>query len=84
MRAVEEKIKNLLTSAASGLSDADIKNASELIDHNEFGVAFELICDQLYENESQISSELINDISLIASSIGLDDNSWSFLKKSIR
>lgn len=83
MKNIDEQIRNLLASTAYGLSDSDVKNASEFIEHNEFGVAFELICDQLYENESQISSELIGDISRIAKLMQLDDNSWSFLKENV-
>lgn len=83
MKKIDEQIRNLLASATCGLSDSDVKNASEFIDHNEFGVAFELICDQLYENESQISSELIADISRIAKLMQLEDNSWSFLKENV-
>ncbi|MBR9729644.1 MafI family immunity protein [Shewanella intestini] len=83
MKNIDEQIRNLLASATCGLSDFDVKNASEFIDHNEFGVAFELICDQLYENESQISSELIADISRIAKLMQLEDNSWSFLKENV-
>lgn len=84
MKNLDKEMKALLAKTSYGLTESDINNASDFINHNEFGVAFELICDQLYENNTEISTELIGDISRIALLMQLPDSSWSFLNQNAK
>ena len=80
MDNLSEQMKKLLKNASYGLSESDIKNTMDFINHGEFGIAFELVCDQLFENEAPISTELLNEIQYIGTTMNFDEQTWAFLK----
>lgn len=84
MKVLAEKIDVFLSSTASGLTEVDIKNAKSFLKHGEYGVAFELICDQLYENDAILTSEHISEAQEIAELMELDEASWGFLKENVK
>lgn len=84
MYEIERKIKEILEKSKCSLRDSDIKNASDFIVHGEYGVAFELICEQLYENDAVIEKELLNQIQDAACAMELKDASWEFLKRNTK
>ena len=81
--SIEFRVRNLLASVSYGLTKIDILNAEEFLEHNEIGVAFELICDQLYENNSSVSPDIVCEISRLACEMELEENTWNFLKKNV-
>tara|TARA_B100000700_G_C14802104_1_gene741100 strand:+ start:394 stop:648 length:255 start_codon:yes stop_codon:yes gene_type:complete len=84
MKELAGKINDFLGATASGLADSDIENAKSFLKHGEYGVAFELICEQLYENDALLTEEQISVAQEIAVMMELDDNSWSFLKENVQ
>ncbi|MCK6463170.1 MafI family immunity protein [bacterium] len=83
-KLIKTRITTILEEAKKGLSDADYKEALSLIEHNEFGVALELVCDQLFEHNAKISQSLYQDIILIATEMELDGKRWRTLQGLIR
>jgi hypothetical protein len=79
-----QKLKKLLLelidSVKSLLPQSDIDNATEMIEHNEFGIGFNIICEQLFEHDIEISEEDYQKIVEIGQKIELPDSKWIFLK----
>lgn len=83
MSEIEKELKEILEKSRFGLTETDFNNANEFIKHGEYGVALELICDQLYENEAVINDALLNSIRGLANSMRLDNSCWDFLNESL-
>ena len=62
------------------LPQTDINNAREMVEYNEFGVGFEIICEQLFENDIKISSNIYEKIVAIGKSMEMKETSWNFLE----
>ena len=56
------ELKDLLLESKEFLTQLDYENALALIENNEGVLALELICEQLYEYDSQISHSLYSKI----------------------
>ena len=83
MNDIEKEVKEILAKSKYGLTEADIDNASDFIAHGEYGVALELISEQLYENEARVDADLLDSVQKTAFSMGLDKSSWAFLDESL-
>lgn len=44
------------------LTEGERGEISDLIKHNESGVAYEMLCEQLYEHECQVTREDLNEL----------------------
>lgn len=67
-----------------GLREEDIQNAKELIAHSEYGVALELVVDQLYEYNVEIDKTIIKEIFQLGNEMELNVASWKFLEELIK
>lgn len=54
---MKEKMKNLLSLFYKNLPEEDCKNVMDLINYDEYGIALELICTQLYERKISITND---------------------------
>jgi hypothetical protein len=77
------QITNLLNEIKQELSIEDIKNIEEFIQNNEFGLAYETLCCQIYEHETPISCEFYEKISFYGTLIELQPSIWLPLKELI-
>lgn len=84
MKKLALMLNSFLESTTFGLTDSDINNAKSLLEHGEYGVAFELICDQLYEHDTPLERKHVDMAKKIANLMMLDDNSWDFLNNNIQ
>ncbi|WP_448550537.1 MafI family immunity protein [Thalassotalea fusca] len=84
MKELENKLVAFLKDVSNGLTESDVENAKDFINHSEYGVAFELICDQLYENDSILTADNLKSAQLLAEMMELDEKSWSFLKENFQ
>lgn len=80
MRKLEGKLLSFLGEVSKHLTCSDIEDARSFIKHGEYGVAFELICDQLHENDSILTDENLKFAELLAEIMKLEEDSWVFLK----
>jgi hypothetical protein len=61
-----KRLKDVLEESKAFISIDDYENATVLIDNNECLLALELICEQLYEYDSQIPKSLYQKIEDLA------------------
>lgn len=81
MRIGKEIVK--LANRIKGLSEEDRENVIEYVEYNEFGVAYELLCTQLYEFDIKISIEDYELIKQIGKRMKLEPSEWTYLKEII-
>lgn len=62
------------------LKAEDVENAMELIAHGEFGVALELICDQLHEYEVEVPEDLLREIEIAGVKMEISESLWEWMK----
>jgi hypothetical protein len=67
-----------------GLGEYDIKNANEFFEYNEFGLCFDTIITQMYENDIEIDIVFYGVICKIASEMNLPVDNYSFMNELIR
>lgn len=72
-------VRSILLRAEPFLKADDVVNAGELLAHNEFGVALELICTQLQEYEVAVPTDLEEAIQQEAEVMGLDRELWEWM-----
>jgi hypothetical protein len=58
-------------------------SSRELIDHNEGVIAFENICQNIYEYDVRISKELYKEIEELGLRYNLEKGTWEFLNELI-
>ena len=79
--SLENRILSLADETKDFLLLKDLQNIRDYIENNEFGLAFEILCDQLFEYDALISSETYSKIELIGKDLGLNEKNWICLKK---
>jgi len=77
------QLTQLLNEVKKSLPPDDIKKIVEFIENNEFGLAYETLCTQLYEYNIQISCEFYEKISFCGKSIKIQPSMWMPLKELI-
>lgn len=53
----DANILSVLDDIRANLPDETVKNVGELVEHNEAGLALEILCSQIFEYEIQLSVE---------------------------
>jgi hypothetical protein len=53
----KSQVVNFVDDFSDRLKKQDVENILEMANHNEWGIAFEILCAQLYEWNSPISQE---------------------------
>ena len=69
---------------AFGLPEWDVENALSILVHAESECAFDVIIQQLYENDVNISAEYFQHLDVIAKRLNLPEQSYSFVKELIK
>lgn len=82
---MKKKIKALIASAKMlGLPDIDLDYASDFLANNEYGICYQTIVTQLYENDVEIDSYIYVIISKIGKELCLPLSDYSFMEDLIR
>jgi len=58
------------------LPSSDIDAIIEYLEHNEWGIAFEVLCSAIENDQLPISSDEYIQIRRIGESMGMDSNLW--------
>jgi hypothetical protein len=83
-RDLELAIRELIDNAKLlGARDEDIRNALEFLPVDEFGVAWELIVDQIYEYQIPIDRDFYDLAETIAKKMKFPEERYSFLRELI-
>jgi hypothetical protein len=80
---LEELLHSLIDDIHILLPQTDVKDALEMITYNEYGIAFEIICNQLFEHNIKITSEIYEKIIIIGKLMKMNETSWNFLEQLI-
>jgi hypothetical protein len=62
------------------LRTAEVEDILDYVDHNEAGMAFEMLCSKLYEYDVELSSHLVERIAELGSAMGLPARKWKVLR----
>ncbi|SDT06917.1 MafI family immunity protein [Microlunatus soli] len=68
---LERRIIQAAERNADCLTDSERSKIRDLVMHNESGVAYEMLCEQLYERECQISRANLDDLRELGESLGI-------------
>ena len=66
------------------LNEQDIKNANEFLKYNEFGLCFDTLVTQIYENDIEITDYVYTLICKIGNELQLPFDSYSYTKELVR
>ena len=80
-RKIVNAIQVILNEVKDQLLPEDVTNARELLEHNEWGLALSLICDQLYESGLPINQTTYDKIAALSEEMGLPPHEWKFLEE---
>jgi len=80
---VKKKIIYLLDKVKGKLPEQDISNVTSLIDNDEFGEAFDILCTQAYEYDISIDNAFLEVATEAAELMGLKNKNWEFIKELI-
>lgn len=68
----EARLRLLLSALADRLRPEDVQNVEHLIDHNESGVALEILCSQLDEFDAMLRPSELAEIRSLAKQFDVD------------
>lgn len=73
----------LLLAREIGLPDNDIRDIDEYIDHNEQGLAFEVLCSSIQQHGLKVSGNQYQMICALGENMEMDNDIWqnTLLKK---
>lgn len=74
---------SILEQVSGALPVANVTDARELLEHNEWGEALSLICTQLYEYDVRIDQALYERIVDLGRSMQLAPGEWEILQANI-
>jgi len=80
-KEIIKRIERLLEAVESGITEENIKDVTELLEHNEMGEALSLICTQVYEYDVSISSETYQEIESLGQQMEMNASEWQMLKE---
>ncbi len=74
------RLRALAMEAAPSLTEQEFRSVWDLIDAGEPGVGFELMCAQIYERDSAVSSAMAAEFRALGTAMGLDPDQWEVLR----
>jgi len=70
----------LFQAKSIGLPDIDYESANELLKHGEYGLCFDTIVTQLYENDVKTGHDFYADCISLAKKMGINEEDYIFIK----
>jgi hypothetical protein len=83
-KEIQGRARGVLIEVADQLPSVTVGLVSELIDHNECGVALETLSEMLVESGAWISASVLSDISELVKQMGLGRVNADRLKARVR
>lgn len=74
-------VAGLLRRSESHLTKVDLANVEELIKDRELELAFEIMCDQIFEHEKPLTPEHFSEISEVGRLLLIPESLWDFLRE---
>ncbi len=80
---IVQNVYLLIEQFATNLPSRNIVDARELLEHDEWGEAFDLICTQLDEYDLSVSQEQFDLIDQTGRMMEINPSEWKHLRESI-
>lgn len=80
----EKRTREMVALLATHVTDEEVREMYDLVDHGESGVAFEMLCTQLYEHEWVVTEERLEDLRALGESFGLHPRALSLWEVELR
>ena len=77
---LEKRIINLVNKISS-LPEQDKKNIIEFAENNEWGIALDTLCNQIYEYGIVITQSIYDEIVIIGNEMEMEYSTWDFLEE---
>ena len=74
-------IRRVAVELAPQLHQSDLESVLELLDHGEWGIAFEALCEQIHERGSRCKPEQVNDLLRVAMKLGVEISRFPILRR---
>jgi hypothetical protein len=85
MNLLNRKIKNLLIAAVTfGVNENASTIVNDYLEYNEFGLAFEHVVYELYENNIMITEEFYKEVVDIGILMKINESEYHYIKELIR
>ncbi len=82
---IAQSLSSLVDEAASfGLPSSDIANAKEMLEHVEYGCAFDILVTQLYEYSISITEHYYCQLETVAEAMSIPAAHYGFAKELIK
>lgn len=78
---IEVRLRALLASLAVHTEAWALEEPSDLLDHNEFGLAFETLCDNIYENDLSVFPGEVAEIESLGRLLGSGRRAWTLIRE---
>lgn len=80
---VNTRIINMVEANAASLTQADVAEINDLVAHSEPGVAFEMLCNQLYEHEWPATRNGYLELRALGEQMNLTPSALALWKRSL-
>jgi hypothetical protein len=81
MLMLELRLRALLASLGVHIEAWALEEPYDLIDHNEFGVAFDSLCDNIYEADIAVFPGEVAEIESLGRLLGSDRKAWTLVRE---
>jgi hypothetical protein len=79
---IETRLLLLVQRAQDLLPAQQLQEMAELARAGEPGIALENFCTQIYEHDVMMPPDMLEEVILLGTSLGLDSSHWEILKRS--
>lgn len=81
---IESAVRETILEIGNELPQRDRKEALDLVDAGEGGIAFELLCTQIFEYDVPITREIYDQIVLVGTAMKMEQSTWGGLEKLVK
>lgn len=76
-------LRGAMVAVEGQLPSSDVENVWQLIDAGGLGVAFEILCTQLYEYDVTVDEMTLASLAEVGTCLGLDPRLWDVLSPGV-
>ena len=77
---LQGKLRGVVLELAHLLPASEVQDIWEYIDYDEPGLAFEMLCTQLYERDAGVDAEVVARLKELGSAMRLEPRAWQILR----
>ena len=78
---IENRLLRALDSCRGLVEDDRLQGDRELTRAGEPGIALENLCEQLFDNDSVVPDDLVDELAKLGTAMGLDEKYWNRLAR---